>query len=55
MTSLLYYSIFSDLTENEKHKIDERVAKDGEAVYLFVRNLPLNGKRKMRLLRLLFS
>ena len=48
MTSLLYYSISSNLTEDEKHKIDERVAKDGEAVYLFVRNLPLNGKRKIK-------
>jgi hypothetical protein len=46
MTSLLYYSISSNLTKNEVVKIDERVSKNREAAYLFVRKLPSNSKAK---------
>lgn len=38
MSSLLYYSISSDLTKDEIIEIDKRVVKNREAVYLFVRN-----------------
>ena len=48
MSSLLYYSISSDLTENEIIEVDRRVAKDREAVYLFFRELPSNSKRKVK-------
>jgi hypothetical protein len=42
MSSLLYYSISSDLTEDEIIEIERRVAKEREAVYLFFRELPSN-------------
>lgn len=48
MTSLLYYSISLNLTESEIIEIDRRVAKEGEAVYLFFRYLPSNSKRKVK-------
>jgi len=48
MSSLLYYSISSDLTEDEIIEVDRRVAKDREAVYLFFRELPSNSKRKVK-------
>lgn len=44
MTALLYYSLSSDLTEDEIIKIDRRVAKEREAIYLFFRELPSNSK-----------
>ena len=44
MTALLYYSISSTLTEDEIIEVDRRVAKDREAVYIFVRNFAANGK-----------
>jgi hypothetical protein len=44
MTALLYYSISSTLTEYEIIEVDRRVAKDREAVYIFVRNFAANGK-----------
>jgi len=44
MSSLLYYSISSDLTENEKMEIDKQVARNREAVYL----LPSNSKGKAK-------
>jgi hypothetical protein len=48
MAALLYYSISSDLTKDETIAIDERVAKNREGVYLFVRKLPSNSKRKAK-------
>ena len=42
MTALLYYSMKSNLTEDEI--VDRRVAKDRKAVYIFVRNFAANGK-----------
>ncbi len=48
MSSLLYYSISSDLTKDEIIEIDKRVAKNREAVYLFVRKLPSNSKSKAK-------
>jgi hypothetical protein len=48
MTALLYYFISSDLTKDEIIAIDERVAKNREGVYLFVRKLPSNSKRKAK-------
>ena len=44
MTALLYYSISSDLAEDEIIEVDRRVAKDRKAVYIFVRNFASNGK-----------
>jgi len=46
MSSLLYYSISSDLAEDEIIEVDRRVAKDREAVYLFFRELASNSKDK---------
>jgi hypothetical protein len=46
MSSLLYYSISSNLTKDEIIEIDERVSKNREAVYLFVKKLPSNPKAK---------
>ena len=48
MSSLLYYSISSNLTKDEKISIDEQVAKNRKEVYIFVRKLPLNSKRKVK-------
>ena len=48
MNSILYYSISSDLTKDEIIEIDKRVAKNREAVYLFVRKLPSNSKGKAK-------
>ena len=46
MTALLYYSISSDLTEDEIIEIDSQVANNRE----FVRNLPSKRKAKRVLL-----
>lgn len=46
MSSLLYYSISSDLTKILE--IDEQVAKNREAVFLFIRKLPSNSKVKAK-------
>ena len=48
MSSLLYYSISSDLTKEEIIEIDRQVYKNRKVVYLFVRNLPSNSKRKAK-------
>ena len=48
MSSLLYYLISSDLTKDEIIKIDRRVAKEREAIYLFFRELPSNSKSKVK-------
>ncbi len=48
MSSLLYYSISSDLTEDEKIKIDNQVDKNREEVFLFVTELRSNSKRKLK-------
>ena len=49
MSALLYYSISSDLTKDEMIEIDKQVAKNREAAYLFVRELPSNSKRKAKI------
>ena len=48
MSALFYNSILSGLTEDEIIEIDKRVAKNREVVYLFVRKLPSNSKRKAK-------
>ena len=48
MNSILYYSISSDLTKDEIIEIDKLVAKNREAVYLFLRKLPSNSKYKAK-------
>ena len=48
MSSLLYYSISSDLTENEIIEIDKQVDKNREGVYLFLTQVPSNSKRKLK-------
>ena len=48
MSSLLYYSISSNLTKDEIIAIDKQVAKNRKGVYLFVRKLPSNSKRKAK-------
>ena len=48
MSSLLYYSISSGLTEDKMIEIDKRVAKDQELAYLFIKNLPSNSKDKTK-------
>jgi hypothetical protein len=52
MTALLYYSISSILTEDEIIEVKRRIIKERKAVYLFIRNLPSNSKRKAKRLRL---
>ena len=52
MSSLLYYSISSDLTEKQIIEIDKNVAIDQEKVYLFLIKLPSNSKRKAKRLLL---
>jgi len=52
MTVFLYYSISSDLTEDEIIEIDKQVSKNREAFYLFFTELPLNSKRKAKRLGL---
>jgi hypothetical protein len=44
MSTLLYYSISSDLTEDKTIEIDKKVYKNRETVYLFFTELPLNIK-----------
>jgi len=44
MTALLYYSISSDLTDDEIIEIDHYVTKNRE----FFKNLPSNSKRKAK-------
>ena len=48
MGSLLYYSILSNLTKDEIIAIDKQVAKNRKGVWLFVRKLPSNSKRKAK-------
>ena len=48
MSSLLYYPISSNLTKDEIIAIDKQVAKNRKGVYLFVRKLPSNSKRKAK-------
>ena len=48
MRALLYYSISSNLTENEIYKIDKQVFRNREFVYTFVTKLPSNSKRKAK-------
>lgn len=50
MTSFLYYSISSNLTENEIYKIDKQVFRNREFVYTFLTKLSLNSKRKAKTL-----
>ena len=44
MTSLLYYSISSGLSEDELVRIDDEVRKNREAFCRFARNIPSNVK-----------
>ena len=48
MSALLYNSISSGLTEDEIIEVDRRVAKDREAIYIFVRKLASNSKVKAK-------
>lgn len=48
MNSFLYYSISSNLTEDEIIEVDSQVDKSREAVYLFFRELPSNSKRRAK-------
>ena len=48
MTALLYYSISSDLTEDEIIEIDRQVTKNRETVCILVRNCASNAKDKTR-------
>ena len=48
MSALLYYSISPNLTKDEIIAIDKQVAKNRKGVYLFVRKLPSNSKRKAK-------
>ena len=48
MSALFYNSILSSLKENEIIEIDKRVVKNREVVYLFIRKLPSNSKRKAK-------
>ncbi len=45
MTALLYYSISSDLTEDDIIEIDRQVTKNRETVCIFVRNCASNAKK----------
>jgi hypothetical protein len=46
MSSLLYYSISSGLTENEMREIDQKVSKNRKFVYTFPTKLSLTTKDK---------
>jgi len=48
MTALLYESISSNFTKDEKIDIDKSVLQNRELVYLFVRELALNSKTKTK-------
>ena len=48
MRALLYSSISSDLTEDKILEIDERVSRNREAAYLFVRKVSSNSKAKAK-------
>ena len=48
MSSLLYYSISSNLTKDEIIEIDRKISKNRETVFFFVRNLTSNAKNKTR-------
>ena len=52
MSALLYYSISSDLTEDEIIEINKQVDNNREAIYLFLRQLPSNSTRKAKRLGL---
>ena len=52
MTALLYISYSRGLSEEDKLIIDKSVFENREAVYLLVRNLPSNSKRKAKRLGL---
>ena len=48
MSALLYYSISSDLTEDEIVEIDKKVFRNQELVYRFMTKLSSNTKRKTK-------
>jgi hypothetical protein len=48
MSSLLYITVSSGLSEEELIKIDKQIFKNRKEVYLFIRNLPSNSKRKAK-------
>ena len=55
MSALLYYSISSDLTEDEIVEIDKKVFRNQELVYQFMTKLSSNTKRKCLGFVLVFS
>ncbi len=55
MTALLYYSISSDLTEDEIIEIDKQVDNNREAVCIFVRDIRCNVKDKTKRLIIVIS
>ena len=55
MSALLYYSISSDLTEDEIIKIDSQVINNRETVCRFVINIPSNIKDKSKRLIIVIS
>lgn len=48
VSSLFYYSISSNLTENEIILIDQQVSKNQEAVSFFIRKLPFKARKKVK-------
>ena len=52
MTALLYISYSKGLSKDGKLIIDKSVFENREGIYLFVRNLPSNSKRKAKRLGL---
>lgn len=50
MSSYLYISIASNLTQEQINEIDEEVAKNRREVYLFVTRLPSNLKKRTQFL-----
>jgi len=50
MTALLYYSYSRRLSEDELVEIDKQVCRNRELVYIFIRKLPLNIKRKAKII-----
>jgi hypothetical protein len=55
MTGLLYYSILSNLTEEEITDIDHQVCKNRREVYFFIKNFPTNqGGRTKKIIFAIF-
>ena len=52
MRLFLYYSISSNLSQNDITKINHRVAKNRKSVYFFFKKLPFNLKHKRKIIGL---